>query len=996
MRVNLLPPAMSGHVGEPASATEPEWILRTTLVVSLLGLMILGGFQLGGSAVGPSPGAVAPHSVGRIATAMTELQAATHSLSIGQGPAKGTTMACTSSDSLSASCSSAAPARPRPLISANGTWINLTAKLVGGKTSQPTSRYLASMAYDPHDGYILMFGGSTTTGSSFTAETWTYQNGTWTQLSEPTSPTARYIAQMAYDPADHAVILFSGYDLSTCPNDTWSFSNGSWTQLAASGPPARYRGDMAYDAKDGYMLLTGGSNHQQSVFYKDTWKFENDTWTDLTALVTGTPPGVVRATMVWDAFDQELVLYGGTNSVGTSTMDTWTYSALTWSFVVHSPTPPARNYIQMAYDPQKSAVILYGGSLPSDSGVPFADTWMFQGGNWTKLSPQVSPPGRGYGMIAYYPPGGYLLMFSGYTNTFLIQDTWAYGADAVVWGNATPSALDSGLSTQLKITVVSPLKNLSMYYDSLPAGCTSANATNISCTPTQFGDFDIVAGVNDSNGNNASTNISLTVREDPTVNSISFSPGAVDVGYPITISSNVTGGTLPLTYNWVTLPMGCTNANASSLICTPNATGSFPVQLTVKDRAGISGSGSATVRVNLTPTIQRFSAAPAAIDLGQAIRFYANVTAGTAPYQYNWTNLPVGCSSSNAPTILCTPVATGPFRVQATATDVFNASISGNISFVVNQDMVFGSAAASPTSVDAGVKLTLYANVSYGTSPYSYSFQNAPGGCVPTNAHVSTCTPTQTGTFTVTAKVTDAVGLSVLSRPIHITVVADPVITAFNATPTATDIGKSIALSVTATQGSGFFVYAYTGLPTGCASSNQASLTCTPSVSGHSTVGVTATDTQGKSATANLNLTVGATPSISVSVSPSSVAPGQSVTFTVQASGGVVPFKYQYTGLPAGCASANSATLTCAPSATGTFTVTVTGIDQAAVTAQGSAQLTVKSPTSSSFLGLPLVAGIGIIVVVIVVAIAAAALLMRRRGKSSAPEPAKEPDGPVS
>ena len=249
---------------------------------------------------------------------------------------------------------------------------------------------------------------------------------------------------------------------------------------------------------------------------------------------------------------------------------------------------------------------------------------------------------------------------------------------------------------------------------------------------------------------------------------------------------------------------------------------------------------------------------------------------------------------------------------------------------------------------------------------------------------MSTCTPTATGTFTINGKVTDATGAFVTSRTFKLTVVADPVITGFNATPTATDVGKSATLTVSASQGSGSFNYVYSGLPSGCSTSNTPSITCTPLVSGRATIIVTVTDSEGKYTTAALNLTIGATPTLSVTDSPSSINTGQSVTFTVTTTGGDNPFSFRYAGLPAGCSTTNAATLTCNPSAAGTFTITVTGTDQATSSAQGTAQLVVKSPTSTSFLGLPLVAGVGIVVVVLLVVVLAVALMMRRRKKPAA------------
>jgi hypothetical protein len=952
--------------------------------------MVLGGTQLYVSNMGTThPAPLASPGAGR-ASGVDPLAGAIQSLTSGAGPARGLTGSCSPLGS-STSCQFAPAAQPRPQISANGTWINLTGSLVGGKSSQPAARWIANMVWDAYDGYILLFGGYSTSG--LFSDTWTYQNGTWTELNEVQSPGGRYGGQMAYDPAEHAVILFSGYSSSTgtCYNDTWSFSNGTWTQLASYGPIPRWRADFDYDADAGYLVLTAGSNAGESVFYADTWKFQNDTWTNLTSVVKGGEPDLVRGAMVWDAHDHELVLFGGSTPQGTSVSQTWTFANLTWTKLNTTPAPSARVYIFLSYDPGRSAVILYGGSPASESGTPDSDTWQFQGGYWTELTPLVHPPPLGYGTMAYYPVGGYVLLFSGYNNAVYVDQTWAFGADGAMWGNATPAALDAGLTSHIKINAVSPLKNLSYQYSNLPAGCASDNVTLLNCTPTGYGNFDVIATAYDNGGDNISTNISLDVREDPTVNGITFSPSIVDIGNTTTITGNVSGGTVPFVFNWTALPPGCLSVDAPTLACSPNQTGTFPVTLTFKDAAGFRGSDTVNLTVNSTPTIERYFATPAAIDLGQSAILNANVIEGTPPYSFVWTNLPIGCVTNNTPALTCSPVAPGTYIIEAQATDAFNNTIAGNLSLVVNRDPQFASGGATPSYVDAGAKLNLYSNASYGTAPYSYAFTGLPTGCTATNARVATCTPTTAGNFTVVEHITDAAGLTVISGPIKVNVVPDPNILGFTSDPYATDVGHGVTLTVTAANGSGLYTYDYTGLPGGCNTENTASLSCTPSVVGQPLVTVTVTDSQGKSASANLTLTVAKIPTVTLTVSPNSVAPGTSVLFVALTSNGVGLFSYRFTGLPVGCSSSNHSEIRCSPTATGVYNVQVVAYDQAGVSATGSTQLTVQTTTSSTFLGLPLLTGVGIVLIVILVVIIAIVMLLLRRRKPPAKQapPAK-------
>jgi YVTN family beta-propeller protein len=119
-----------------------------------------------------------------------------------------------------------------------------------------------------------------------------------------------------------------------------------------------------------------------------------------------------------------------------------------------------------------------------------------------------------------------------------------------------------------------------------------------------------------------------------------------------------------------------------------------------------------------------------------------------------------------------------------------------------------------------------------------------------------------------------------------------------------------------------------------------------------------------------------------LATNPSTLTLGASTTLTTTTSGGVAPFSYAYSALPAGCATANSSSLPCTPTATGTFTITVTVTDHAGHTAPASASLTVQSSapngTTSSIASWEWVL---IVVIVIAAILIFLAVVWRRRKK---------------
>jgi hypothetical protein len=66
----------------------------------------------------------------------------------------------------------------------------------------------------------------------------------------------------------------------------------------------------------------------------------------------------------------------------------------------------------MTYDPKDGYGVLFGGDNNSSSWV-YGDTWKFQNGNWTNITPSLSPSARGFASMTYDAQDGYVLLFGG-------------------------------------------------------------------------------------------------------------------------------------------------------------------------------------------------------------------------------------------------------------------------------------------------------------------------------------------------------------------------------------------------------------------------------------------------------------------------------------------------------------------------------------------------------------------------------------------------------
>ncbi|MCI4355404.1 MAG: kelch motif-containing protein, partial [Thermoplasmata archaeon] len=132
-------------------------------------------------------------------------------------------------------------ASPTPSSSNQTAWTNLTSL----SPTAPSCRGDQATTYDPVHHDVLLFGGlrGCSINQMSLADTWTFANGTWTNITSTSgvAPPPRFWSVLVWDYADGYALLFGGYDLSNGSlGDTWTW-NGTWSQVSPStAPSARY------------------------------------------------------------------------------------------------------------------------------------------------------------------------------------------------------------------------------------------------------------------------------------------------------------------------------------------------------------------------------------------------------------------------------------------------------------------------------------------------------------------------------------------------------------------------------------------------------------------------------------------------------------------------------------------------------------------------------------------------------------------------------------
>jgi hypothetical protein len=219
-----------------------------------------------------------------------------------------------------------------------------------------------NMTYDPSRAVTVLYGGRTAAGHADPiGDTWEWDGQSWTRIEiGPTTPPPPVLGGMAYDPERMKVIRHGGV---TAPNDTvevgatWEWDGQSWTQIADGF--IRGGHSLLFDTVRGRMLAFGGSSTSNTSPSPGTWEFDDGQWNPITTEGPSARFPFNKA-LVWDAFRNVGVLYGGAASPSTWFDDSWEWDGVQWA-QVNIPGPGPRGMHAMAYDAKRRKVVLFGG-----------------------------------------------------------------------------------------------------------------------------------------------------------------------------------------------------------------------------------------------------------------------------------------------------------------------------------------------------------------------------------------------------------------------------------------------------------------------------------------------------------------------------------------------------------------------------------------------------------------------------------------------------------
>src|SRR5271170_2511275 len=318
---------------------------------------------------------------------------------------------------------------------------------------------------------------------------------------------------------------------------------------------------------------------------------------------------------------------------------------------------------------------------------------------------------------------------------------------------------------------------------SLPNPLTlGASGTIASAVPTAAGTSTFTVKVTDSLGNTASSgSLSITIDPGLVITPPGFPNGVVGVSYPAktftATGGSGTGYTFTLASGSLPNPLILgANGTIASAVPTASGTSTFTVKVTDSlSNTATTGTLSITINGALTITPPTFPTGVVGASY-PAETFTASGGSGTG---YTFTlasgSLPNPLTlGANGTIASAAPTAAGTSTFTVTVTDsLADTATTGTLSITINLSLVI-----TPPTFPTGVIGASYPAETFtasGGSGTGYTFTLASGSLptpltLGTNGTIASATPTVSGTFTFTVKVTDSLGFTATTGSLSITI----------------------------------------------------------------------------------------------------------------------------------------------------------------------------------------------------------------------------------
>ncbi len=497
----------------------------------------------------------------------------------------------------------------------------------------------------------------------------------------------------------------------------------------------------------------------------------------------------------------------------------------------------------------------------------------------------------------------------------------------------------------------------------LPLGLSLDGSTGvISGVPTSTGSYAFTVEVSDPPSFPQKSKKLLNATVQPKTLQITTSGlpgGQVQVAYSAALAAS--GGTTP--YSWSissggSLPAGLAlNLSTGAISGTPTQSGTFSFTAQATDSGSKTAQQALSIQVAAVGQLSITTTSLPQGTTGAAYSATLQANNGTTPY--SWTisssSLPAGLSlNASTGAISGTPTQSGTFSFTAQVADSANNKAQQLLSIVISVALSINTTSLPQGTTTVSYSATLQATG--GTTPYSWSVSSgAPPAGLSLNASTGAIsgTPTQSGTFSFTAQVTDSANnksQQLLSMQVLTTL-------SITTTPQQGTVGVAYSATLQATGGTTPYSWTISSgpLPTGLSlNSVTGAISGTPTQSGTFSFTAQVMDSANNTGQKLLSMVISAALSITTtSLPPGSI--GIAYAVTLQAIGGSPSYTWSISGsLPAGLSLlASTGQISGIPTTVGTsnFTAQANDSSNPPQTATQSLTLATSAPSFDQYGG---------------------------------------------
>jgi hypothetical protein len=209
------------------------------------------------------------------------------------------------------------------------------------------------------------------------------------------------------------------------------------------------------------------------------------------------------------------------------------------------------------------------------------------------------------------------------------------------------------------------------------AGCVFGNSSQVPCTPSRQTSFTVTVNVTGTAGE-------WTVSTTPTIHvnsalrvAFTVSNSTPLLGQTVAFITNATGGVPPYNYSYSGFPPGCVSEDQPAIGCLPTQAGIYNVTVHIRDRSNVTVNATERLRVIFDFNVVVPAKTPAGSPFTISVNTNESFSGGTAvvpasgfgTLTYNYTGLPPGCASRDAPSITCTPTQVGTYHITVSVHD---------------------------------------------------------------------------------------------------------------------------------------------------------------------------------------------------------------------------------------------------------------------------------------------------------------------------------------